>query len=131
MYSETRPGGYNRLTIEDAIKLNVKSGVDGCEDTRWGSLYSDDQWLTVDLGSSFLVDRIRLIWETAYGMAYKIQISTDNKKWKTIIMEDYGDGGIDDFSITPILARYVKICGIKRGTQWGYSLFEFQIHKKD
>jgi hypothetical protein len=84
----------------------------------------------VDLGNSFLVDRIRLIWETAYGTAYEIQVSTDNKTWETVVAENDGDGDIDDFPLAPVLARYVKMHGIKRGTPWGYSLFEFQIHKK-
>jgi hypothetical protein len=131
------PGPGNVALFKNATVSSTEIGlapafaVDGREDTRWGSLYSDDQWLTVDLGSPFLVDRIRLIWETAYGKAYNIQVSTDNKKWETVVAENDGDGDIDDFPITPILTRYVKMRGIKRGTPWGYSLFEFQIHKKE
>jgi hypothetical protein len=30
-----------------------------------------------------------------------------------------------------LLARYVKMRGIRRGTPWGYSLFEFQIHGRE
>ena len=35
--------------------------------TRWGSAYADPQWISVDLGASRTLDRVRLTWEAAYG----------------------------------------------------------------
>ena len=132
---DPRPG--NAALHKSARASSVEGGcfaayaVDGREDTRWGSLYSDDQWLAVDLGGMVLVDRVRLIWEAAFGAAYDIQVSSDMKSWKTVVEEKNGDGGIDDFPIAPASARYVKMRGIKRGTPWGYSLFEIQVHKRE
>jgi hypothetical protein len=132
---DPRPGNVALFKAATASSVEGRAAaalaVGGREDTRWGSLYSDDQWLTVDLGAVYTVDRVRLIWEAAFGAEYEIQVSTDMKSWKTVVAEKNGDGEIDDFPIAPVAARYVKMRGIKRATPWGYSLYELQVHKKE
>ena len=39
--------------------------VDGNPGTRWGSAFSDSEWLQVDLGSPQTVDTVTLVWEAA------------------------------------------------------------------
>ena len=51
--------------------------VDGSQGTRWSSNFSDDAWMSVDLGKTYSVNKVVLNWEGAYGKAYKIQVSTD------------------------------------------------------
>ena len=55
--------------------------VDGSTTTRWSSLYSDPQWIDVDLGSYYDISEVDLTWETAAGKNYQIQTSTDNVNW--------------------------------------------------
>src|SRR5262249_53550671 len=55
--------------------------VDGNVATRWSSAYSDPQWLAVDLGAVYVVSRVVLNWEWAYGRAYQIQVSTNGQSW--------------------------------------------------
>ncbi|MCF6476905.1 discoidin domain-containing protein, partial [Nonomuraea sp. MG754425] len=43
--------------------------------TRWSSLFSDPQWLQVDLGASATISRVVLDWENAYAKAFTIQTS--------------------------------------------------------
>ncbi|MBN1698546.1 MAG: discoidin domain-containing protein [Spirochaetales bacterium] len=101
---------------------------DGLADTRWSSSWADDQWVYIDLGQVFSVGRIVLNWEVAFGLAYDIQVSRDAENWETVYHEDKSDGKIDEFSVGPKDARYVRMYGIKRATQWGFSLWEFEIY---
>ncbi|MER6012534.1 discoidin domain-containing protein [Streptomyces bluensis] len=102
--------------------------VDGDTGTRWASDWSDDQWLRIDLGSTRTVRRVTLDWERAYGASYRVELSTDGTAWKTAWSTTAGDGGLDTarFGATP--ARYVRVHGLDRGTDWGYSLKEVGVY---
>ncbi|MFF8952508.1 discoidin domain-containing protein [Streptomyces sp. NPDC014940] len=102
--------------------------VDGRRDTRWASDWSDGQWLRIDLGSAHPVGRVTLDWERAYGRSYRIELSTDGVNWRTAWSTTAGDGGLDTARFTPEPARYVRVTGTERGTQWGYSLYEVGVH---
>lgn len=102
--------------------------VDGDRGTRWASDWSDDQSLTLDLGSAGLVGRVTLDWERAYGKSYRIELSTDGSNWQTAWSTTTGDGGLDTARFTGTTARYVRVHGVGRGTQWGYSLHEVGVY---
>ncbi|MBN2535801.1 MAG: discoidin domain-containing protein [Spirochaetales bacterium] len=104
---------------------------DGLTETRWSSIYKDDEWVYIDLGQVFTVGRFSLNWEVAYGLEYEIQVSFDKENWTTVYHEKKGDGKIDEITINPVEARYVRMYGIKRGTQWGFSLWEFEIYSAE
>ncbi|MFE5797241.1 discoidin domain-containing protein [Streptomyces sp. NPDC056503] len=100
---------------------------DGDTGTRWASDWSDDQWLQVDLGEVRRVGRVTLDWERAYARQYRIEVSEDGSAWRTVWSTQAGDGGFDtaEFASTP--ARYVRVHGERRATQWGYSLYEVTV----
>ncbi|HEX2299464.1 MAG TPA: discoidin domain-containing protein, partial [Pseudonocardiaceae bacterium] len=100
--------------------------VDGNANTRWSSAFSDPQWIRVDLGSTRQLSRIRLTWEGAHARAYRIDTSNDNTNWQTVFTTTTGDGGTDDIAVTGN-ARYVRLTGTQRATQWGYSLWELSV----
>ncbi|MYV54058.1 ThuA domain-containing protein [Streptomyces sp. SID3212] len=102
------------------------NAVDGDPATRWGSAYTDPQSITVDLGSVRTVDQVRLTWETAYARAYTVQVSPDNTTWRTVATTTAGDGGLDTVPVGAT-ARYVRVQGTARATQWGYSLWDFAV----
>ncbi|MEU0096455.1 discoidin domain-containing protein [Kribbella sp. NPDC006257] len=102
--------------------------VDSNLATRWSSLYTDSQWLRVDLGSTQPIKRAKLVWETAYGKGYQIQVSNDAANWATIYTTTTGDGGTDDLTGLSGSGRYVRVLGTARGTGYGYSLFEFELY---
>jgi len=58
---------------------------------------------------------------------YQIQISTDRTTWTTVYHAYAADGGTDTVTFTPVTARWVKMYAWKRATQYGYSLFEFEV----
>ena len=101
--------------------------VDGSPTTRWSSVFSDPQWIYVDLGQTYAISEVVLRWETAFGADYQVQVSDDAAAWTTIASVTNGDGSVDDLSGLSGSGRYVRILGTRRGTQWGYSLWELEV----
>lgn len=101
--------------------------VDGNTGTRWSSAFTDPQWIRVDLGTSHTINRIVLRWEAAFGRAYQIQTSPDGNTWTTIHSTTNGVGGVEDFAVSGT-GRFVRMLGTARATQFGYSLWEFEVY---
>ncbi|GAA1597833.1 hypothetical protein GCM10009789_59730 [Kribbella sancticallisti] len=117
-----------------ALASSVESGafpaaaaVDGDNGTRWASNFTDNQWLRVDLGSAQAINRVQLRWEAAYARGFQIQTSPDGNAWTTIQTTTNGAGGDQSLVVTGN-GRYVRILITQRATQWGASLFEFQVY---
>jgi hypothetical protein len=120
----------NRPTLSSSNETAAFSpnlAVDGNGGTRWSSAFSDPQWIRVDLGTSRAINRVVLRWEAAFARGYQIQTSTDGNTWTTIRSTTAGAGGVEDFAVTGT-GRYVRMNGTARATQWGYSLWEFEVY---
>jgi hexosaminidase len=81
----------------------------------------------VDLGTVQTVNRVVLAWEAAYGKNYQIQLSNDGTNWTTVYTRTNGTGGTETLTFPNATGRYVRMYGTARGTQWGYSLWEFEV----
>lgn len=114
---------------EETTNFTVNKAFDGDLNTRWATAWSDPQWVYVDLGSTLDVQRVKLRWESAYGKSYKIQVSNDTTNWTDVYSTTTGDGNIDDINVTPTKSRYVRMYGTQRGSQYGYSLYEFEVYQ--
>lgn len=114
-------------SIERDGATNPEAAVDGNPATRWSSEFSDPQWLAVDLGKPETVSRVELLWQGAYGRDYAIEVSPDGQNWKEVHKADKGKGGTDTIRFAPTEARWVRVHGTKRGTQFGYSLWEMRV----
>ncbi len=101
--------------------------MDGDTGTRWSSAFSDPQWVQVDLGASASITQVVLNWEAAYGKAFRVQVSPDASMWTDIYSTTTGPGGVQVLDVAGT-GRYVRMYGTVRGTQWGYSLREFQVY---
>jgi type 1 glutamine amidotransferase len=113
-------------SIEPGTSHVGANAVDGNSGTRWSSAFADPQWISVDLGAVHRISHVRLTWETAYGRAYRMETSTDGNAWQSMFTTTTGDGGTDDIAVAAD-ARYVRVTGTQRGTQWGYSLWELSV----
>ena len=102
--------------------------TDGGAGSRWESAYSDPQWIYIDLGREEKIEKVILKWEAACAKKYELQVSNDAQEWKTVYANKDGRGGTEQIELEPVTARYVKLAGISRATQFGYSLFEFEIY---
>jgi hypothetical protein len=108
--------------------LVAANAVDGDPATRWGSAFTNTEWITVDLGATATITRVVLNWEAAFATGYQIQTSaTADGPWATIFSTATGDGGIDDFNVSGS-GRFVRMNATQRAlSNFGYSLFEFQV----
>src|ERR1700761_6664139 len=103
------------------------SAVDGDNGTRWSSASADPQWLQVDLGATATIDSVKLSWEAAYATACQIQVSANAGTWTTIYSTTTGTGGNQTLTVNGS-GRYVRVYTTARATQWGVSLWEFQVY---
>jgi beta-glucosidase len=133
--AEIRPNPPENLAIMAPVQASSIEGpgfeaskaVDGDPATRWSSAFSDPQTFTVDLGAVSEIRRIVLYWEAAYGSEYRLMTSLDGTSWNESAHRTGGDGGLDTLSVTA-RARYLRLSCLRRGTAWGYSLYEFEVY---
>lgn len=93
--------------------------------TRWSSEFSDNQWLQVLYENPIEIVGLKIHWETAYGRDYDIELKKPDG-WITKNQIRYADGGVDEIYFGPQTITGFKIVGKKRGTGWGYSIWEIE-----
>jgi hypothetical protein len=127
------PSGVN-LALRGTATASASEGdpwlpanaCDGDTSTRWSSGFSDAQWIRVDLGSAWQISEVVLVWEHAYGAAYRVETSLDGKTWKRAYSTTTGAGGTVRIAARTE-ARHVRMYGTKRSGIYGYSLIELEI----
>ncbi|RZQ65828.1 discoidin domain-containing protein [Amycolatopsis suaedae] len=123
---------HNKLTTTSSVENASFAGnfaVDGDATTRWASLEAaDPQWISVDLGGPALISRVKLNWEAAYATDYTVETSDDGQNWKHARAVTGGDGAIDEIAGLNAAGRYLRVHGTKRGTAYGYSLWELEVY---
>ena len=106
--------------------LSAAAAIDNNDKTRWGSGFSDNQSLTLDFGKSETINRVRIDWENARATEYLLQVSDDGNTWTTIKTVSNSQGGTEDLGGLNGQGRYLRMQGVKRNTQYGYSIFQIQ-----
>nr|BFE69365.1 hypothetical protein GCM10020092_026660 [Actinoplanes digitatis] len=112
---------------QEGADVTAAKAVDGDAGTRWSSVFSDPQWLQVDLGATATISQVVLQWEGAYGRAYKIQTSPDGSAWTDVYSTTTGAGGTETLTVSGS-GRYVRMYGTVRASGYGYSLWEFKVY---
>jgi len=110
--------------------------IDGgsANDSRWSSYQNgednDNQWIVIDLGGTYKVNKVVLNWEAAYGKSYDIEISANGTGWSKVAGEtNNASGGRKEYSFTATDARYVRMFGKTRGLEYGgFSIYEFEVY---
>jgi len=110
-------------------KASIVTGRD--EGHRWSSQHHDAEWIMIDLGDIYSIDGVDLDWENAHAREYEIMVSINQVIWTIVHSTFFGRGGLENIYFKPIDARYVKMNGIKRATQWGYSLYNFRVYGRE
>ena len=103
---------------------------DGDSQTRWESHGVDPSWIVYELEKETVISKIEIDWETASASVYDVQISLDGRNWKTMkSIVDGFEGESREIKFMPVRAKYIRIFGKQRATQWAYSIFEIGIYK--
>ncbi len=53
------------VSSTEAVGTPGSAAVDGIATSRWGSAFTDPQWIYVDLGATYNVNRVKITWEAA------------------------------------------------------------------
>lgn len=120
--------GVTCTSVENNTSHTANLAVDGIRSTRWASQYSDPQWIQVDLGQEYEINKVVINWEVAYGKSYKIQVSSNGRDYTDVYTTSDSNGGIDTITFSPVSGRYVRMYGMRRATEWGYSVYEFEVY---
>lgn len=120
------------------------NAIDGNLGTRWASTHgNDNDYWTVDYGTPKTFNTVKILWEGAYAKEFKIQTSDNGTDWtdvktvgpRTLTGFSDSDPIVTEEIIIPggtdITAQYVRFQGVKRGTVYGYSFWEFETYHKD
>ncbi len=102
--------------------------IDGSLTTRWASNQDDKAWIQFDFGAKTPLGYMKLTWENAYGKEYALQVSDDGETWYQLRYVAGGQGGTEEFFNLNANVRYVRLQGVARATQYGYSLFEVSFN---
>ncbi|GAA2632605.1 hypothetical protein GCM10010399_76180 [Dactylosporangium fulvum] len=124
LISQGKPVTASSVQADDVAASFVNDGDAG---TRWGSQWSDPQWIRIDLGATATISQVVLQWEGAYGKAFQIQTSSDDQNWTNVYQTTTGTGGTQTLNVSGS-GRYVRMYATVRGTGYGYSLFEFKVY---
>lgn len=120
-------------TSQEDNGTRAELATDGDMGTRWGSAWNglsdedkNNQELTVDLLEAYNINKVIMHWQAARASEYELQVSLDGKEWKTVATpKNSPETETVTFEETP--SRYVRMHGVKRNLDYGYSIFEFQV----
>ena len=118
-----------------SVKYSNVAGnvIDSDIGSRWESNWSDPQNLTIDLVSSKKIKEVDIVWEDTSAAKYEIQVSNDGNNFTTVATVESNNGGRWDKTVLREQAtgRYIRINGIARTTQYGYSIKDMAIYGPD
>jgi len=106
---------------------SAAKAIDGSMTTRWASAQDDGAWIQFDFGAKTPLGYMKLVWENAYGKEYALQGSDDGQTWYQLRYVVGGKGGTEEFFNLNSNVRFVRLQGVARATQYGYSLFEVEF----
>lgn len=136
-FKQTSASSSNGGNIAALAVDNIAS-----ENSRWESTQGvDPESLVIDLNSAANIHSIVLDWENAAGANYVLQISNNpavfpeattpncsSPNWTTLVnVTGNTSGGIKTYSGLNGNGRFVRMCGTKRTTTFGYSLEDFEV----
>lgn len=105
----------------------ASAAMDGDWRTRWAAQPDDPQWIQFDFGKPVDLVGVIIDWETAFASEYQLMLSDDGTHWQTVFEMRGGKGGRDTLSFPRRYARYLRLYCTRRGTNFGYSLFELDL----
>jgi len=122
---------YPRITASSVHDPSYAAplAVDGNAETRWASrLFHDKpEWLQIDFGRPVAVSRLVIAWEAAYAAAYKVQISSDGRKWLTATERTDAKGGREVIEGLNAAGRFLRILCLRPGSYPAFSIWELEF----
>ena len=105
--------GLNSFASSSESPNDKSLANDGINSSSWKPLTTDtDKWWAVDLGTTYSINRIQLLFPQSAAWKYRIEVSTDNSNWIKAI--DQSDNSISNSTFTSAgnlgqNIRYIRI----------------------
>ena len=97
--------------------------------SAWKSAGSDEEWVSVDLGTRLSFDRVKLSW-IARAAEGKVQVSDDDHSWRDLeALPGVAAGMADELKVSGE-GRYVRVLLTRPATEHGYILSEMEVWGK-
>ena len=106
----------------------AENAVDGDSGSRWSSAWQEGQWWQVDLGAARAVSSVEIEWENAYAASFRVLTSDDGQQFSVAASAGASGAGRQVVSFGARSARFVRIQSLQRGTQYGISFWEVEVH---
>ena len=120
-----------------AASREPERAIDGTQLSRWVSRIGDNEWLAVDLGRGYDIDKIRVVWMWGAGtpLDYRIQTSLDAASWDEVFRGSNPttkcckERKITEVGFRPRQARFVRVQGDKPVVREGDKRFPYSIYE--
>ncbi|MBN1385222.1 MAG: discoidin domain-containing protein [Elusimicrobia bacterium] len=130
-FSSTNRALNKPVFASSAKNDSAKQAIDGDGGTKWESVWGEDlQWIKVDMGAEYTVNKVTITWENACAKAYQIRVSSNDVDWDVVYStgdEGSENGLVDVITFSDTDARYVVMFATDRATGYGYSIYEFYV----
>lgn len=108
----------------------TSNATDGDPGSRWGSQHTDSEWIMLDLGREYDISYVSILWEAAYAADYDVETAPDTDG-EPVWSVAYSQRGLSQPGkirhAVDARGRFVRINCLRRGTDYGYSLFEIEV----
>lgn len=114
------------------------SAIDGKRFTRWNSAAwtksdgKEAQQFQLEWKEPQSISRVKIHWGETRAVDYSLEASDDGVQWKTVKTVTGGTGVLDDWTLTPLTAKLLRVNGTKgTGGRWtisAYSIREIEVY---
>lgn len=134
--TDDAPNPVATASSEIGANMAANLAIDGnSTGTRWESEHNvaidNNQWLTVDLGATYDISEVKILWEAAKAADFDIGFSENNTDWTTVKSVTGNSSLETNYLFTSKSARYVRINCLKKTEEfspYGYSIFSLEVY---
>jgi hypothetical protein len=126
--ASNKPVSASSTELNSPTSVLAANVTDGNYATRWSSAFADQQWIYVDLGANYDINRVKITWEAAYATAYQVEISTNTSDWTPVRSVTGNTTLVNDLTGLSGNGRYVRINCATRATAYGFSIYELEVY---
>ncbi len=119
--------GHRLVASRTATPPSRRQGRGRRRGTRWSSNRADNQYWQVDLGRRRTSTASRSTWEDAYASRYQDPDLAGRHHLEHCGRRDHPAARAADHAVRARVARYVRVLGLQRATQYGISFYEARV----
>lgn len=135
---EKRFGEITGMSVIEASSVPSSMGtiVDDSPTTSWQAASTVNEYVIIDLGDTYSIEGLRIMWEVANAKNYDVKVSSTNEDWASVsavYQFRNGESGnrTDEIRFESVECRYIRLELRTGSTQWGFRIFELDVYSTD